>query len=93
MFAAPFHLENERMTMQIKSARVTCFVILIADRFVNKISIFFGEAQRVRKGDKISFIQRGSQTDLFIPTENVSFRVRPGEQVYAGITVIGTLAD
>jgi phosphatidylserine decarboxylase len=91
MFSAPFHLENERMTMQIKNGRLTCFVILIADRFVNKITTFFGEAQHVEKGDKISFIQRGSQTDLFVPVDDVSFRVRPGDQVYAGITIIGTL--
>jgi phosphatidylserine decarboxylase len=91
MFAAPFHLENERLIMQIQNRKVACFLILIADRFVNKISTFFGEAQHIKKGDKISFIQRGSQTDLFISDENVSFRVRPGEQVYAGITIIATL--
>lgn len=91
MFAAPFHLENERMTMQIQNASMTCFVILIADKFVNKISSFFKEEQEVKKGDKISFIERGSQTDVFIPYERISFKVRPGEQVYAGETIIATL--
>jgi phosphatidylserine decarboxylase len=91
MFAAPFHLENERMTMQIRNGKTVCFIILIADRFVNKITRFFDEAQCVAKGDKISFIQRGSQTDLFIPVEHVTFDVKPGDQVYAGTTVIGRL--
>jgi len=91
MFAAPFHLENERMTMQIQNGKMVCFLILIADRFVNKIIRFFQEGQQVRKGDKISFIERGSQTDLFIACERISFRVRPGEQVYAGKTIIAAL--
>lgn len=91
MFSAPFHLENERMTMQIQNGKIACFIILIADRFVNKITPFFQEAQQVTKGDKISFIERGSQTDLFIPYERISFKVRAGEQVYAGETIIATL--
>jgi len=88
LFTAPFHLENERMTMRISNANATCFLILIADRFVNKISRFFQEGQNVRKGERISFIQRGSQTDLFIASQRLSFDVRPGQQVYAGKTVI-----
>lgn len=91
LFSAPFHLENERMTMQIQNARVTCFLILIADKFVNKISRFFEDEQSVEKGQKISFIERGSQTDLFIPHQSLKFTVRPGEHVYAGETVIAIL--
>jgi phosphatidylserine decarboxylase len=91
MFAAPFHLENERMTMQIQNGRTACFLILIADQFVNKITRFFKESQHVQKGEKISFIERGSQTDLFIPQERISFRVRPGDQVYAGETILAVL--
>jgi phosphatidylserine decarboxylase len=92
MFAAPFHLENERMTMQIRNGDRICFVILIADQFVNKITSFFREAQQVTKGEKISFIERGSQTDLFIPGQDISFFVKPGQQVYAGETIIAKLA-
>jgi len=89
LFAAPFHLENERLTMHIQSKQAECFLILIADQFVNKITRFFKDDQQIRKGEKIAFIERGSQTDLFIPQESVSFRVRPGDQVYAGKTILG----
>jgi phosphatidylserine decarboxylase len=92
MFAAPFHLENERMTMQIRNEKMSCFLILIADQFVNKITRFFEESGPVKKGEKIAFIERGSQTDLFIPYEGVSFNIRPGQQVYAGETIIATYA-
>lgn len=90
MFAAPFHLENERLTLQIRNGNATCVLILIADQFVNKITRFFEEAQQVRMGDRIAFIERGSQTDLFIPYERLSFKVRPGDQVYAGTTILAT---
>jgi phosphatidylserine decarboxylase len=91
LFAAPFHLENERLTMQIQNGRIRCILILIADQFVNKITRFFEDAQEVHKGDKISFIARGSQTDLFIPCERLSFKAQPGDQVYAGETVLATI--
>jgi phosphatidylserine decarboxylase len=91
LFAAPFHLENERLTMHIRNGRTECFLILIADQFVNKITRFFTEQQQIKKGEKIAFIERGSQTDLFIPQERVAFKVRPGDQVYAGKTILAAL--
>jgi phosphatidylserine decarboxylase len=91
LLTARFHLENERMTMRIDNPKAVCVLILIADRFVNKITRFFHDGQYIRRGDKISFIERGSQTDLFIARERISFKVRPGEHVYAGKTIIATL--
>ena len=91
LFTARFHLENERMTMKVANERVTCFLILIADRFVNKISRFFQEGQPIRMGEKISFIERGSQTDMFIASTRLTFTVQPGDQVYAGKTIIARL--
>jgi phosphatidylserine decarboxylase len=91
LFTAHFHLENERLTMRIDNRRAVCVLILIADRFVNKITRFFTEGAQVGKGDKISFIERGSQTDLFIAGDRLTFKVAPGDQVYAGKTVIATL--
>jgi len=91
LFSAPFHLENERLTMRIRNERLTCFLILIADQFVNKITRFFEDHAYVSKGAKISFIARGSQTDLFIPRDGVSVSVKPGDQVYAGETILATL--
>lgn len=78
LFAAPFHLENERLTMEIRNGKVVCFIILIADRFVNKITRFFEDTQQVSVGDKICFIQRGSQTDL-IPRDEHRSRLQAVE--------------
>jgi phosphatidylserine decarboxylase len=91
LFSARFHLENERMTMRIDGQGTVCVLILIADRFVNKITRFFRDGDLVRRGDRISFIARGSQTDLFLAGDRLSFHVKPGDQVYAGQTIIATL--
>jgi phosphatidylserine decarboxylase len=91
MFGAAFHLENERLTLQIRNGKLACFLVLIADQFVNKITCFFDEAQQVAIGEKIAFIERGSQTDLFIPSDELSFKVRPGDQVHAGTTILATV--
>jgi phosphatidylserine decarboxylase len=92
LFTAPFHLQNERMTMEIRNGKTSCYLILIADRFVNKISRFFEDGQHVTKGARISFIERGSQTDLYIPLDHITFKIRPGDQVYAGRTILATLS-
>jgi phosphatidylserine decarboxylase len=93
MFAAPFHLENERMTIEVRNDSISCFIILIADRFVNKITTFFEQGQRVTTGQKICFIERGSQTDLFIAASGpVTLKVKPGDQVYAGTSILGRIA-
>jgi phosphatidylserine decarboxylase len=92
MFAAPFHLENERMTIEVCNEKIACFIILIADKFVNKITTFFRQGQQVGAGEKICFIERGSQTDLFITQpERVAIEVKPGDQVHAGTTIIGRI--
>jgi phosphatidylserine decarboxylase len=93
MFAAPFHLENERLTLEIRNGKATCFLILIADRFVNKITQYFEEYGHVGIGDRIAFIERGSQTDLFVSREGLRFHVQPGDQVYAGKTILATIED
>jgi phosphatidylserine decarboxylase len=93
MFARRFHLENERMTIHIRNGRKSVFLILIADQFVNKITRFFQESQQIAKGEKICFIERGSQTDVFIPFTELSFAVKPGDQVYAGKTILARLEE
>ncbi len=93
LFARRYHLENERLTMRIQGKGPPVFLVLIADKFVNKITRFFAEGGAVERGGKLAFIERGSQTDVFIPTPSMDFRVKPGDQVYAGKTVLGYWVD
>lgn len=95
-FAAAFHLENERNTVVIEPVKGSLegqpdvAVVEIADKFVNKIDILAKEGDALAVGDKLGFIKRGSQVDLIVFADDVTWKAEFGQQVYGGRTVLGT---
>ncbi len=88
LFDNRFHLENERMSFYLEGDGIEVVVVEIADKFVNKIEKFVEEGDKVELGEKISFIRRGSQVDIVILKKDVEIKVKFGEQVYGGKTVL-----
>lgn len=88
LFGNKYHLENERNTIFIKG-KISIAMVEIADKFVNKISCFVKQGDRVAIGQKLSFIERGSQVDLFVP-KNTQVKVDLGQQVYGGKTIVAS---
>ncbi|MEN3000569.1 MAG: phosphatidylserine decarboxylase [Armatimonadota bacterium] len=86
-----FHLENERQTLFLENDKVRLAMVEIADKFVNKITTYVQEGQRVQAGQKVAFIGRGSQVDLLIFTRQVEILTRVGAQVYGGQTPLARL--
>jgi len=82
-------LRNERATLVIDSGEFRIGIVLIASRLVRKIVIYKPEGDQLTGGERIGMIKFGSQTDVIMP-ESVTITVKPGEQVYAGQTIIGT---
>ena len=91
MFARKYHLENERNTIVLNGAGVKMAVVLIADKFVNKIKCFVEPGQQLDYSQKLGFIERGSQVDLLVFSNNVEFEVGVSDQVYGGETVIASM--
>ena len=89
MFARKYHLENERNTIFLNCDGLKMAVVLIADKFVAKIRCFVENGQELEKSDKLGFIERGSQVDLIIFSNDVEFEVGINQQVYGGKTIIG----
>jgi phosphatidylserine decarboxylase len=87
-FSAKFHLVNERNSLLIAGPGFDYAVIEIADKFVNKITCYVNEGQNLKTGDKVGFIDRGSQVDLIIYKTDIDIKVEQGQQVYGGKTVI-----
>lgn len=92
LFAKRYALENERQTVfldgMLGGQPLKVAMVEIADKFVNKISTYVALGEAVRPGQKVSFIERGSQVDLFLFAEDVDFLVGVGDQVYGAQTAI-----
>lgn len=88
LFAKKFHFVNERNTILLSNSGLKVAVVEIADKFVNKISCFVGEGDRLALGQKLSFIERGSQVDLVIFKEDLDIQVKVGDQVYGAKTIL-----
>lgn len=93
LFTRKFHFENERNTVIINDGERKIAVVEIADKFVNKIDCYLKPGDRVVIGQKIGFIRRGSQVDLFIDDTGARPVVREGEHVLGGQTVIFKLSS
>jgi len=82
---------NERNTVIIeREDGVRTGIVQIAARGVKRCIVMASEGDRVSRGEIIGKIRWGSQLDMIIP-RNCEIKVREGEQVYAGKSVIGTL--
>jgi phosphatidylserine decarboxylase len=88
LFARKFHFVNERNTIFMKNEDMSIIVVEIADKFVNKINCFIKEGDQVGISDKVSFIERGSQADVIIFRDDLDIKVKFGDQVYGGETVL-----
>lgn len=95
LFAKRYALENERQTVflegQLAGRPLKVAMVEIADKFVNKISTYVRVGEEVRPGQKLSFIERGSQVDLFLFSEELDFLVGVGDQVYGAQTPLARL--
>jgi len=88
LFAKKFHFENERATLLIERPDLKTLVVLIADKFVNKVRLHVEENEELAKTAKLGFIDRGSQADLFIARKDIEITARVGQKVYGGKTVV-----
>ncbi|RMG26067.1 MAG: phosphatidylserine decarboxylase [Armatimonadetes bacterium] len=89
LWAKRYLLENERQTFWLQGSQFRLALVLIADKFVSKIQTLVSPGSQVQAGDKLSFIGRGSQVDVFLPmTEGVDVLVQPGDRVCGPMTVL-----
>lgn len=93
LYGRRFHLENERSTMFLQAGTLRLALVLIADKFVNKIKCFVTPGQAVDCGGKLAFIGRGSQVDIVMFDKRVELLVSPGMHVTGGQTVIARLPE
>lgn len=91
LFAKKYVFDNERQTMWIEAEKARVALVLIADKFVAKITTYVKEGESVRGGAKLSFIGRGSQVDVVIcDSPDLQVTCREGDAVSGPLSVLGT---
>ena len=86
-------VQNERTVTKINGslsgAALPCYVVQIAAKTVAGIDSYVAAGNVVAKGAIFGMIRIGSQVDVVIPwREHMIVRVRPGDRVRAGETVL-----
>ncbi|HSW10818.1 MAG TPA: phosphatidylserine decarboxylase [Bacillota bacterium] len=88
LLAARYRLVNERNTILLRQGDRMVAAVEICDRFVNRITCFVREGDQVTAGQKLSFIDRGSQVDLVIFDARATVLCRPGDRVTGAETIL-----
>ena len=92
LWAKKYIIENERQTMWISAERVKVALVLIADKFVSKITTHTSSGKRVNAGEKISFIDRGSQVDVVVCGHpGLEIFVKDGDRALGPLTVLARI--
>jgi len=86
-------VQNERTVTKIngslRGAALPCYVIQIAAKTVSGIDSYFAPGEAVERGATFGMIRIGSQVDVVVPWHDEwNVRVRPGDRVRAGETVL-----
>lgn len=82
--------DNERCAVQIEGERARVTVIQIAGVLARRIVCRVGAGDKLEAGERFGMIRFGSRTDCLMP-RGTDARVRVGEHVTAGVTVLGVL--
>jgi phosphatidylserine decarboxylase len=83
-------LENEQASIGIESGSNLILVRQIAGLIARRIITDAKDGDQVRQGDRMGLIRFGSRVDVFLPTD-AAVRVKVGDNVFAGVTVISEL--
>jgi phosphatidylserine decarboxylase len=90
MLGAKYQLENERNTIFI-DGKCKLAMVEIADIVVNKIDCFVKTGDSISQGQKVSFIKRGSQVDIFLWGTNYEILIKPGIHTTGGVMPIAKI--
>lgn len=83
-------LENEQMSVGINTGQRRVLVRQIAGLIARRIETYSREGEQVGQGDRMGLMRFGSRMDIFLPVGS-PVRVRVGENVVAGVTVLAEL--
>lgn len=81
-------LSNEKNEILMQTDRYSLKMIQIAGFFARRIECWVKENQTTVRGEAIGMIRLGSQVSLILP-ESVTLKIKPGDKVKGGETILG----
>jgi phosphatidylserine decarboxylase len=88
---APWKNESTSMLLECESGE-TLLVRQVAGALARRTVCRVGEGARLERGQRYGMIKFSSRVDVYLP-EDVEFRVKAGDRVYAGETVIASRGE
>ena len=94
LYEGSIHIvQNERTITKINGTRngeaISCYVVQIAAKTVSGIDSYVKRGDAIERGRIFGMIRIGSQVDIVVPwREGMTVRVRPGDRVRAGETIL-----
>ena len=86
-----YHEDNERQLCLMKTKQgFDVIFVQIAGMVARRIVCDLKEGQEVKAGEKFGCIKFGSRVDVYLP-KNIELKVKVGQTMIAGETVIGLL--
>ena len=82
---------NERCTVHLQGEAARVTVVQIAGVLARRIVCRVGPGDKLAAGERFGLIRFGSRTDCLMP-RGADVRVRAGDHVTGGVTVLGILA-
>jgi len=79
---------NEHSTILIDSGEAVYMVRQIVGPIVRRVKYWLKENQKVSTSDRLGIMKFGSRLDVYLPADQYTPAVKPGDRVFAGITPI-----
>ncbi len=84
---------NEHSSILIVGDRTRCLVRQIVGPLVRRVVYWLKIDQSLALGDRIGLMKFGSRLDMYFPKSDVTIKVKKGDRVRAGLTVVASLKN
>lgn len=82
---------NEHSTLSIEGDGLRCLVRQIVGPVARRVVCWRAPGDVLEKGERIGIMKFGSRLDVYLPKEAVTVKVKKGDRVVAGRTVLATV--
>jgi phosphatidylserine decarboxylase len=83
--------DNEHNTIVVQGDKYKVFVKQIAGLIARRIVCWIKPGDRLERGERLGLIRFGSRVDLFLPTDKAQIKVKLGDKVQGGASIIAMI--